>query len=80
MATAVPETEHDPNYGEGQELKQENTDRIIKDGKIELQDADAWDKLGYSFPTWRKWQILGMYITLTLGSFCLRPLMSNPST
>lgn len=58
MATAVPETERDPNYGEGAEMQQEKTDRVIKDDKIELQDSDAWDKLGYSFPTWRKWQIL----------------------
>jgi MFS family permease len=59
MATAVPETEADPNYGEGLERDQEKTDRkITDDGKIELQEHDAWDKLGYSFPTWRKWQIL----------------------
>lgn len=59
-ATTVPETERDPNYGEGREMNQEKTDRVIKDdgNKVELQDSDAWDKLGYSFPTWRKWQIL----------------------
>ncbi|CAO2649410.1 Nn.00g067950.m01.CDS01 [Neocucurbitaria sp. VM-36] len=56
--TAVPETERDPGYGQGEEMEQEKTDRIIKDDKVELQDSDAWDKLGYSFPTWRKWQIL----------------------
>jgi hypothetical protein len=54
-ATAVPETERDPNFGEGTELEQEKTDRIITGDKVELQDSDAWDKLGYSFPTWRKW-------------------------
>ena len=54
-ATAVPDTERDPNYGQGKEMDQEKTDRIIKDDKVELQDSDAWDKLGYSFPTWRKW-------------------------
>ena len=54
-ATAVPDTERDPNYGQGEELEQEKTDRIIEDSKVELQDSDAWDKLGYSFPTWRKW-------------------------
>jgi len=59
MATAVPETEHDPSYGESQENKEEKSDRIVKGEKVELQDVDAWDKLGYSFPTWRKWQILG---------------------
>ena len=59
MSTTVPETEADPNYGEGKERDQEKTDRLVTDdNKIELQEADAWDKLGYSFPTWRKWQIL----------------------
>jgi hypothetical protein len=53
--TAVPDTERDPNYGQGKEMDQEKTDRIIKGDKVELQDSDAWDKLGYSFPTWRKW-------------------------
>jgi hypothetical protein len=55
MATQVPENEHDPKNGD---IKDEKADRIVQDEKIELQDTDAWDKLGYSFPTWRKWQIL----------------------
>ncbi|KAL6160370.1 hypothetical protein ACJBU6_01709 [Exserohilum turcicum] len=48
-ATAVPDTERSPHYGQGEELGQDKTDRIIKDEKVELQDSDAWDKLGYSF-------------------------------
>jgi hypothetical protein len=28
------------------------------DGKIELAEEDAYDKLGYSLPEWRKWSIL----------------------
>ncbi len=43
--TAVPEADKD----------QEKSNGITKDGKRELKDHDAWDKLGYSFPTWRKW-------------------------
>jgi MFS family permease len=42
--------------------RDQGANRIITntDGekKVELQEGDAWDKLGYSFPTWRKWQIL----------------------
>lgn len=26
--------------------------------KKELRERDAWDKLGYSFPTYKKWYIL----------------------
>ena len=28
------------------------------DGKIELTEHDGYDKLGFSFPTWKKWAIL----------------------
>jgi hypothetical protein len=65
--TAVPETAADPNYGQGEEMKGEKTDRIITDDKIELQESDAWDKLGYSFKTWRKWQILGVVFLIQIS-------------
>ncbi|KAF2638915.1 polyamine transporter 4 [Massarina eburnea CBS 473.64] len=57
---SVPETKRDPTGGEPpQGAETEKQDRIVtQDNKVELQDTDAWDKLGYSFPTWRKWQIL----------------------
>ncbi|KAF2263857.1 MFS general substrate transporter [Lojkania enalia] len=64
MAATAPDTER---YAEGQELEQEKTDRIIEGDKIELQDSDAWDKLGYSFPTWRKWQILGVVFLIQIS-------------
>lgn len=28
------------------------------DGKVELTEEDAYDKLGYTFPVWKKWTIL----------------------
>jgi hypothetical protein len=51
----VPETERDAHYGQGEALDQEKTDRVVDGDRVELQDSDAWEKLGYSFPTWRKW-------------------------
>ena len=30
------------------------------DGKVELKEKDAFDKLGFSFPTWKKWMILSV--------------------
>ena len=33
---------HDPDY----------------DGKIEITEADCYDQLGFSYPTWKKWTIL----------------------
>lgn len=60
MATSVPETEQDPgHYGDDAEIDEKPTLRVPRDdGKIELLDTDAWEVLGYSFPRWRKWQIL----------------------
>lgn len=26
--------------------------------KKEIKESDAWDELGYTYPSWRKWQIL----------------------
>ncbi|KAI9804589.1 MAG: hypothetical protein M1833_006662 [Piccolia ochrophora] len=30
------------------------------DGKIEIHESDCYDKLGFSFPTWKKWTILSV--------------------
>ena len=35
-------------------------------GKRELVEADVYELLGYSYPTWRKWQIL---VVLFLSEF-----------
>jgi hypothetical protein len=59
MATSVPETEPDVGHnGDEAELDEKPQSRLREDGKYELLDSDAWEVLGYSFPTWRKWQIL----------------------
>src|ERR1700712_4965165 len=69
MATSVPETEQDAGrYGEkAEESRQTSPARIEKDGKYELLDTDAWEVLGYSFPTWRKWQILGVVFCIQIS-------------
>jgi hypothetical protein len=69
MATAVPETERDPgHYGDEAEVEESSQNRIVeKDGKYELLDTDAWEVLGYSFPTWRKWQILGVVFLIQIS-------------
>ncbi|KAF2458667.1 major facilitator superfamily domain-containing protein [Lineolata rhizophorae] len=64
MATTLPEREPAPgHYGEEAEYKEQESGRVSpehvrEDGKHELLESEAWDKLGYSWPTWRKWQIL----------------------
>ncbi|KAF1974639.1 MFS general substrate transporter, partial [Bimuria novae-zelandiae CBS 107.79] len=45
--------------------------------KTELTDTDAWDKLGYSFPTWRKWQILGVVFLIQISMNMNASLYAN---
>ncbi|KAK3353893.1 major facilitator superfamily domain-containing protein [Lasiosphaeria hispida] len=37
---------------------QGNATKMQEDGKMELKEEDAWDELGFSFPSWKKWMIL----------------------
>ena len=37
------------------------------DGKIELKQADCYDKLGFSFPTWKKWAILSVIFAVQVS-------------
>lgn len=34
------------------------------DGKIQITEADCYDKLGFSYPTWKKWAILSVIFTV----------------
>jgi len=38
-----------------------------EDGKRELTEDDCYDKLGYSFPAWRKWTILSVIFTVQMS-------------
>jgi hypothetical protein len=68
MATTLPEAERDAgHYGDQAENHEPSQHRIEKDGKYELLDVDAWEVLGYSFPTWRKWQILGVVFLIQIS-------------
>ena len=37
------------------------------DGKVELHEHDAYDKLGFSFPQWRKWMILSVIFAVQMS-------------
>jgi hypothetical protein len=58
---------------DGQDLTATGLDAsspVRADGKRELTEDDAWDKLGYSLPTWRKWSIfvLVLFIQTSMNS------------
>ena len=37
------------------------------DGKREIQEWECYDKLGYSFPTWKKWWVIIMVFTVQVS-------------
>ncbi|KAM3084118.1 hypothetical protein ACMFMF_001476 [Clarireedia jacksonii] len=47
------------------------------DEKIEIREEDCWDKLGYSFPTWKKWGILSVIFLVQVSMNFNTSLYSN---
>lgn len=45
--------------------------------KVELTEADCYDELGYSFPTWKKWTILGIIFMVQVSMNFNTSLYSN---
>jgi hypothetical protein len=50
------------------------------DGRIELVEADAYEKLGYSFPKWRKWMILTVMFCIQISMNLNASLYANGVT
>ena len=59
-------SEHDQHQNNGSASHAES---VGKEDKQELKEGDAYDKLGYSFPTWKKWMILSVmfYIQISMN-------------
>ena len=52
---------------DGKDLKaqgQSDGRAVRADGNVELTEEDAYDKLGYSLPEWRKWSILVLILLI----------------
>jgi MFS family permease len=78
MATTVPSQERDPgHYGDSAESHEKPQERLRVDGKRELLDTDAWHVTGYAFPTWRKWQILGVVFLIQISMNLNASMYSN---
>ncbi|GFF56701.1 hypothetical protein IFM58399_10379 [Aspergillus lentulus] len=37
------------------------------DGKVELKESDCYDKLGFSYPSWKKWTILTVVVMVQIS-------------
>ena len=55
--------EDTPSQGSDNEL----TTKERPDGKREITEDECYDKLGYSFPTWKKWTILTVIFTVQMS-------------
>jgi hypothetical protein len=62
MANANAEPPEKPlgPFGDEADVHHDSDDgpRAEKDGKYELRESDAWNVLGYAFPSFKKWRIL----------------------
>jgi len=74
MATSISEKKEDPGFDGDAVENVEHAERysstekpLRADGKWELEETDAWEVTGYSFPTWRKWQILGVVFLIQIS-------------
>lgn len=69
-ATAQGETTEEKKLGiSGPEAAAEDVDGRSKrfDGKVELTEDEAYDKLAYSFPAWKKWMILVVILCIQVS-------------
>jgi hypothetical protein len=53
---------------------------VREDGKYELTESDAWEVTGYSFPRWRKWQILGVVFLIQISMNLNASMYANAVT
>lgn len=59
---------------------EETAQRTPSDPKIELTEADCYDQLGYSFPSWRKWTIITVIFLVQTSMNFNTSLYSNAVT
>lgn len=73
----VPSTGPDADTERSQEKDESERARRKPGNKVELTEVAAWDKLGYSFPTWRKWMILSVMFCIQISMNLNASLYAN---
>lgn len=60
---------HAENASESESISpsHSHSPRIEKSGKRELTEDDCYDKLGFCFPTWKKWTILSVIFVVQMS-------------
>ncbi|KAJ6092833.1 Major facilitator superfamily domain general substrate transporter [Penicillium sp. IBT 16267x] len=89
QAQKQPETEkkaergddaHAENASESDQISREYTPKIEKSGKRELTEDDCYEKLGFCFPTWKKWMILTVIFVVQMSMNFNSGVYSNAVT
>lgn len=70
---AAPHASHD-------ETNEKDDKNARTDGKIELKENDCYDKLGFSFPIWKKWSILSVIFIVQVSMNFNASVYSNAVT
>lgn len=63
FASLHENTNHHRSTSSG--TKKEDSNSI--DGRRELQQDDCWEKLGYAWPSWKKWMVLSSIFLVQLS-------------
>ncbi|KAJ6107777.1 hypothetical protein N7523_009100 [Penicillium sp. IBT 18751x] len=58
---------HAENASDSDQTSREDAPKIEKAGKRELTEDECYDKLGFCFPTWKKWTILSVIFIVQMS-------------
>ena len=59
------------------EIDSNEEKNIREDGKVELTEEDCYEKLGFSYPTWKKWIILSVIFAVQVSMNFNTSIYSN---
>ncbi|KAL3490947.1 hypothetical protein BJX62DRAFT_205895 [Aspergillus germanicus] len=72
-----PENTHAERASQSDSDNDSRGGKVLPDGRRELTEDDCYDKLGYSFPTWKKWSILTVIFTVQMSMNFNSSIYSN---
>lgn len=72
-----PENTHAERASQSDSDNDSRGGKVLPDGRRELTEDDCYDRLGYSFPTWKKWSILTVIFTVQMSMNFNSSIYSN---
>ncbi|KAL4882258.1 major facilitator superfamily domain-containing protein [Aspergillus karnatakaensis] len=65
--TRQPDNTHAEHASQSSDSESDSRGKVRPDGKRELTEDDAYDALGFSFPSYKKWTILTVIFTVQMS-------------